>query len=595
MNLDVQDPRGGMSSLQNERVAYWICRKVGIPWSQIRYARVLCNQTDHGLYGDVQKVDIEYLGYWFPGDDEGYLYKIDDWFEFNDQWSFSYRTADLRYWQGGNLGGWGEEKELYRWNYHVRSRDEEDNFQPLVNLISKMDPAMNPSTPQYRAGIEAVLDVGEALKEIGVRHTVGDWDSWGYRRGKNNLLYQRPSDGRFVLIPWDIDFVLGSGDGPSTSLTYTNDQYGFDQFFRALGPEYEQALWAIVDGPLTPGAANDYIDRTHQLLSQEGLGVGSPDSIKSFLASRRNYLLQILDKPVSITTNDGNSVVTSDADYPISGTAPFNAESMTLNGQPIEPEWTSGTTWVLRGVLSPGVNYLTVELFDGNSQSLGIAQITVTLNPFIIQQLIYTMEGLFLVWNSTPGESYTILAGNTPTALTAISPTLEATSPVSYYIDGDAALHARRFYRVKVGEPPLLPGLEAEYFSGTNFGSLLASRIDDNVDFDWGEGPPASKVPADGFSVRWTGFIIAENPGLHTFWTESNDGVRLTVAGETVIENWTDHSVILDEGNISLSQGIHPIVLEYYDKTGDAVIRLHYQAPGIPQQIIPPGVLGRAP
>lgn len=595
MNLDVQDPRGGMSSLQNERVAYWICRKIGIPWSQIRFARVLCNQTDHGLYGDVQKVDMEYLGYWFPGDDEGYLYKIDDWFEFNDQWSFNYHTADLRYWQGGNLGGWGEEKELYRWNYHVRSRDEQDNIEPIVNLISKMDPAMNPSTSQYRAELQAVLDVGEALKEIGVRHVVGDWDSWGYRRGKNNLLYQRPSDGRFVLIPWDIDFVLGSGDGPTTSLTYTSDQYGFDQLFKAFGAEYEQALWAIVDGPLAPGAADGYMDRTHQLLSQEGLGIGSPDGIKSFLISRRNYMLQMLDKPVSITTNDGEPIVTSDADLPIVGTAPYNAESMTLNGQPIEPEWTSSTTWVLRGVLLPGVNDLTVEFFDGNGQSLGSAQITVTLNPFIIYRLSYTPAGVFLAWNSTPGESYTVLAGDTATPLTAISPLLQATTPMLYYIDADAPPHQRRFYRVKVGEPPLLLGLEAEYFSGTSFGSLVLSRIDENVDFNWSVGSPAPQVPADGFSVRWTGFIIAENPGLHTFWTESDDGVRLTVAGETIIENWTDHSVILDEGNISLSQGIHPIVLEYYENTSDAVIRLHYRAPGIPEQIIPPGVLGHAP
>jgi hypothetical protein len=137
--------------------------------------------------------------------------------------------------------------------------------------------------------------------------------------------------------------------------------------------------------------------------------------------------------------------------------------------------------------------------------------------------------------------------------------------------------------------------LEAEYFSGTSFGSLVLSRIDENVDFNWGADSPAPQVPADGFSVRWTGFIIAENPGLHTFWTESDDGVRLTVAGETIIENWTDHSVILDEGNIALSQGIHPIVLEYYENTEDAVIRLHYRAPGIPEQIIPPGVLGHAP
>ncbi len=594
MNLDIQDPRGGMSSLQNERVAYWICRKIGIPWSQIRYARVLCNQTDHELYGDVQKIDMEYLSYWYPGDDEGYLYKIDDWFEFNDSWGFSNRDADLRYWERGDLGWWGEEKELYRWNYRPRSRDEEDNIQPIVDLMSKMDPVMTKYTPDYREKLLAILDIEEVLKEIGVRHVVGDWDSWGYRRGKNNLLYQRPSDGRFVLIPWDIDFVLGSGDGPSTSLTYTT-LYGFDDFFKAFGAEYEQALWAILDGPLASGAADGYMDRTHQLLSQEGLGIGNPYGIKSYLASRRSYMLQMLDKPVGITTNDGEPLVTSDADLAITGTAPYNAETMTLNGQPFEPEWTSSTTWVLRGVLSPGVNELTVEFFDGNAQSLGSAQITVTLNPFIISQIAYTPEGAFLAWNSTPGETYTVLGGETPMPFTAVSPLLQASTSVLYFIDTNAVPHQRWFYRVKVGEAPLLPGLVAEYFSGTSFGSLVLSRTDENVDFNWGADAPSPEVPADAFSVRWTGFIVVQNEGLHTFWTESDDGVRFTVAGETIIDNWTDHSVILDEGNISLSKGIQPIVLEYYDSSGDAVIRLHYRAPGIPEQIVPPGVLGHEP
>jgi len=594
MNLDVQDPRGGMSSLQNERVAYWICRKINIPWSQIRYVRVLWNEHDKSLYGDVQKVDVDYLSFWFPGDDEGYLYKVDDWFEFDDSWGFNNRDADLRYWGGGNLDWWGEEKELYRWNYRPRSRDEEDNLDPIITLISKMDWAMNPSTARYRSEVESVLDVEETLKQIAVRHVVGDWDSWGYNRGKNNLLYQRPSDGRFVLIPWDIDFVLGSGHGPTTSLTSTS-LYGFNKFFSAFGEEYEQVLWEIAQGPLAPGAADDYMDRTHQLLSQEGLGIGSPGGIKSYLASRRNYILQQHDKPLAITTNGGESFTTSNADLVLIGTAPYNAETMTLNGEPIEPEWTSATSWALRGILSPGVNDITIEFFDGNGESLGTAQTTITLNPFIIRDLIHTSDAVFLTWNSTPGESYSVLAGDTPMPLTAISPNLQASSSLLYYIDSDADRFQRRFYRVKLGAPPLLPGLEAQYFSGTNFDDLVLARIDDVVDFTWGDASPAPEVPADGFSVRWTGFIVAESPGLYTFWTESDEGVRLTVAGETLVENWTNHYATWDSGDISLSKGLHPLVLEFYENTGDAVIRLEYRGPGIPQQLVPADVLGHAP
>jgi hypothetical protein len=594
MNLDIQNPRGGMSSLQNERIAYWICRKIGIPWSQIRFARVLCNQTDHGLYGDVQKVDVDYLSFWFPGDDDGYLYKVDDWFEFDDAGNFNNRDADLRYWEGGNLDWWGEEKELYRWNYRPRSRDEEDNIEPIVNLISKMDRQMSASDTQYVRAVESVLDVEEALKEIAVRHVVGDWDSWGYNRGKNNLLYQRPSDNRFVLIPWDIDFVLGSGDGPTNSLTATS-LYGFRDFFSALGEEYNRALWEIAEGPLAPGAADEYLDRTHVVLSQEGLGVGSPDGIKSYLATRRNFILQQLERPVAITTNDGEPFTTTDPGFVLTGTAPYDAETMTLNGQPVQPVWTSPTSWALPDVLSQGVNDLTIEIFDGEGYSLGTARITITLNPFVIHTLVMGPDRAFLAWSCTPGETYTVLAGETPLASTVVATDLLAQAADLFYFDHEAPLFRRRFYRVKIGGLLVLPGLTAEYFRGTNFDELLLTRVDDAVDFNWGTGSPAPDVPADSFSVRWTGFIIAEKPGLHTFWTDSDDGVRLTIAGETIIDNWTDHSPTLDQGDIFLSSGTHPLLLEYYENSDGAGIRLEFSAPGIPQQTVPGHVLGHEP
>jgi hypothetical protein len=405
INLDTMEP-GRNPPLQSERVAYWICRKIGIPWSEIRFVRVMANQNDHGLYGDVQKVDSDYASFWFPGDDDGYLYKIDDWFEFTDSGSFSHRNADLRYWENGNLGWWGEEKELYRWNYRIRSRDEEDTLQPIIDMVK----AANTSDAQYVSAMSAIMDMEEVLKEIAVRHIVGDWDSWGYNRGKNNLLYQRPSDGRFVLIPWDIDFVLGSGDGPTSSLT-ASGLYGFSRMFSAFGSLYDQIIKEIARGPLAPGAADGYMDRTFELLSQEGVGAQSPDGIKSYLTARREF---ILGPAVAITTNGGMPLVTTNPDIVLTGSAPYDAETMTLNGEPVFPVWTSPTSWAISGVVSYGVNDLTVEVFDGLGNSLGSDQITITVNPFVVHTIHPELEGTYLEWYSIPRREYSILAGREP-------------------------------------------------------------------------------------------------------------------------------------------------------------------------------------
>ena len=578
MNLDTMEP-GRNPSLQSERVAYWICRKIGIPWSDTRFVRVLVNQTDHGLYGDVQKVDQDYLTFWFPGDDDGYLYKIDDWFEFTDSGSFSNRNADLKW--------WGEDKELYRWNYRPRSRDNEDNLQPIIDLMA----AANSSTAEYVQAMSSIMDVEEVLKEIAVRHIVGDWDSWGYNRGKNNLLYQRASDGRFVLIPWDIDFVLGSGDGPTSSLT-ASGLYGFSKLFSTFGTLYEGIVLDIARGPLSPGAADGYMERTYELLSQEGVGVQSPEGIRSYLAARRAF---ILGPPVAITTNGGMPLVTTDPDIVLTGSAPYDAVSMTLNGQPVQPFWTSPTSWSLPGVISFGVNDLTVEVFDSFGESLGTAHIIITVNPFVIHTIRPDPGGVYVEWYSIPLREYTVIAGDTLADGTVIADHVKAKDSTLGFLDANAPLHSQRYYRVVLEPPTVQPGLKGKYFSGMNFDSLVLTRVDDVVNFDWGAGTPASQVPANGFSVRWTGFIVINVPGSYTFWTDSDDGVRLKVEDSTIIENWTDHAATWNSGSITLSEDLYPIVLEFYENGGDAVMKLEYQGPGIARQTIPTSVLVHEP
>ena len=74
----------------------------------------------------------------------------------------------------------------------------------------------------------------------------------------------------------------------------------------------------------------------------------------------------------------------------------------------------------------------------------------------------------------------------------------------------------------------------------------------------------------------------------YTFYTTSDDGVRLWVNGTRIINNWTDHSAKEDKGTIALiaNQPVS-IVMEYYDNTGAAVAQLRWSSPRQAKQIIP--------
>jgi hypothetical protein len=108
------------------------------------------------------------------------------------------------------------------------------------------------------------------------------------------------------------------------------------------------------------------------------------------------------------------------------------------------------------------------------------------------------------------------------------------------------------------------------------------------IDFNWGEGSPGKGLPADNFSVRWTGSVRIPRDGKFTFYTASDDGNRLWVDDQLVIDNWTDHGETENQGQIDLwGERPHFIRLEYYEKTGAAAARLLWAGPGFEKQVIP--------
>lgn len=131
-------------------------------------------------------------------------------------------------------------------------------------------------------------------------------------------------------------------------------------------------------------------------------------------------------------------------------------------------------------------------------------------------------------------------------------------------------------------------GLDATYFDNMNFTGPQVSRTDPTVNFNFGNGSPDPGIGSDTFSARWTGQIEAPVSGQYTFTTRSDDGVRLLIEGETVIDNWTDHAPTNDSGTITLEAGKrYDINLDYYENGGGAVIQLYWQPPGQTQTIIP--------
>lgn len=131
-------------------------------------------------------------------------------------------------------------------------------------------------------------------------------------------------------------------------------------------------------------------------------------------------------------------------------------------------------------------------------------------------------------------------------------------------------------------------GLQGDYFNNmTLSGTPALTRTDPTVNFSW-NGAPGPGINPDQFSIRWTGQVQAVFSETYTFRVETNDGVRLWVNNQLLVDKWFDQSAKVWSGSIALIGGQkYDIRMEHYDNTGPAYARLYWRGPSTSTQIIP--------
>lgn len=83
------------------------------------------------------------------------------------------------------------------------------------------------------------------------------------------------------------------------------------------------------------------------------------------------------------------------------------------------------------------------------------------------------------------------------------------------------------------------------------------------------------------FFSRWRGNLIVPTSATYSFWTTSDDGVKLWVNNSLIIDNDTQHSSSTDNGSIYLTAGTVPIELRYFENGGGSVCTLEWQGGSI--------------
>ncbi|HOX59827.1 MAG TPA: immunoglobulin domain-containing protein [Candidatus Paceibacterota bacterium] len=137
-------------------------------------------------------------------------------------------------------------------------------------------------------------------------------------------------------------------------------------------------------------------------------------------------------------------------------------------------------------------------------------------------------------------------------------------------------------------------GLRGLYYNNTDFSGLALSRLDGPVNFDWAAGSPGGAVGADSYSVRWTGQVEPRYSQTYTFYTGTDDGVRLWVNGVLLIDHWADQGYTEWSGSIALTAGQrYDIRMDYFENGGSASAQLRWSSASQVKELIPASQLYR--
>ena len=113
------------------------------------------------------------------------------------------------------------------------------------------------------------------------------------------------------------------------------------------------------------------------------------------------------------------------------------------------------------------------------------------------------------------------------------------------------------------------------YYNDQTFTHAALSRTDQTINFDWGNGSPGNSIPPDHFSARWQGNFNFSG-GAYTFTTTADDGIKISVDGLTLINQFKDQPATTYTMVQNLSAGTHLVTVEYYENTGNAVAKVNW-------------------
>jgi regulation of enolase protein 1 (concanavalin A-like superfamily) len=373
---------GDDPSLQREECANTFLRALGVPWLSKRYVAVYVNGNRRGsLMEDTQVPGSDVVKEHFPNDTDGFLYKMQPWFEMAPFPSGATMAFNNNSWcnlMPYTTTGGVKKVARYRYNFEIhRTPDSDSDF---TNIFSLIDAANSSTSPNYVANMENLADMENWMRVFAANHAAGNWDSFGAQNGQNLYGYIGTQGTKYSLLMWDFNIVIGSSAvnsvswGPGQNLFTLNSQdstmtaiYNNPTFLRM----YWRALQELVKGPLNTANTGPLLMAKYNTFVANGLTVENPTAnIEPWLSQAQSSIAAQLAAVNAASFIVNGTVTTNNNVAYVSGVAPVNVDTIWINGVAYPLTWTTLTNWSITLPLVNGTNSFSVVGVDRNGQPI---------------------------------------------------------------------------------------------------------------------------------------------------------------------------------------------------------------------------------
>jgi len=375
------------ATLQREQAANTFLRALGVPWINRRFVAVFVNGHRRGaLMEDALRPSVSVPDEYFPNDTGGLLYKIQPWFEFGSAVSGNYAPWANESWcqiTPYTTTGGAFKPARYRWTFELRQTP--DSYSNFTNVFSLVTAASASTRSNYVSALENLADMENWMRLQAANHVAGDWDCFGVQNGQNIYAWVSPQH-RWTTFMFDMNIVLGNNIcwGPGQNLLPFNPDPNWARIYNnpVFLRMYWRALKELIGSAMLSTSLNPLVEAKYAAFVADGLNVQGPAAIETWVSQARSSIAsQLAAVDAAAFTLTATNLSASANTVVLSGVAPVQVTTISVNGEAFTPVWSSLTAWSLTLPAPFGANTWTVLACDRLGNIVGGAHSVQVANP----------------------------------------------------------------------------------------------------------------------------------------------------------------------------------------------------------------------